>query len=217
MPVCVETPRKVTIAWSALKLSLSSSPRGRAVEGVGRGTAEAVEVEVIGPCADLLVGVEADPDPPVRELRVLLQVRDGRDDLGDPGLVVGAEERRPVGGDELVADVVGERRALLGVERDLRVAGQRQAAALVGDDLRLHVLARHVRERVHVREEADRRHLVLDRRGQRRRHVAVLVEVDVLEPELAQLLLRAVAGGPTAAGCEGKTSWCSRLEVWTRA
>ena len=51
-----------------------------------------------------------------------------------------------------------------------------------------------------MREEADRRHLVLDRRGQRRRHVAVLVEVDVLEPELAQLLLEQAEEVPLLRG-----------------
>ncbi len=86
---------------------------------------------MIGARADLLVRVEADPDPPVRELRVLLQVGDGGDDLGDARLVVGAEQRGAVGGDELVADVVGERGALLGVERDVRIARQRQPPALV--------------------------------------------------------------------------------------
>ena len=59
------------------------------------------------------------------------EVGDGGDDLGDARLVVGAEQRGAVGGDELVADVVGERRALLGVERDVRIARQRQTPALV--------------------------------------------------------------------------------------
>ena len=66
---------------------------------------------MIGAMADLFVDREGDPGPRTRDLRVREQVRDGGHDLGDTRLVVGAEQGRTVGGDDVVPDAVGEQRA----------------------------------------------------------------------------------------------------------
>ena len=64
-----------------------------------------------------------------------------RPDLGDARLVVGAEQRRAVGRDDVVADTRREQRALVGTQRLARVAGERDVAAVVAaHDLRLHVV-----------------------------------------------------------------------------
>ena len=101
-------------------------------------------------------------------------------DLGDAGLVVGAEQRGAVGGDDVVADLIGQRR-IVGDADDLRrIARQHDvAAAIVLDDLRLDVLAGAVRRGVHVRAEADDRDLLVGVRRDRRVDVAVLVEMGV--------------------------------------
>ena len=85
--------------------------RRRPVERVGRLGAEALDVEVVRAAPDLLVGVEPDPQRPVRDLGMLEQVADGRHDLRDARLVVRAEQGRSVGRDQLVADVVSRARA----------------------------------------------------------------------------------------------------------
>ena len=77
-----------------------------AVERVGVLRPEPLEVEVLGAACDLLVDGEADADRRVRELRIALQVRDRGHDLRDTGLVVGAEQRRAVGRDDVVADLL---------------------------------------------------------------------------------------------------------------
>ncbi len=76
------------------------------VQGVGVVGAEGLDVEVLGAAADLLVGGEADADRAVQEIRVVLQPRHEGHDLGDAGLVVGAEQRRAVGVDEGVTDAL---------------------------------------------------------------------------------------------------------------
>ena len=65
------------------------------------------------------------------ELRVLLQVGDRGHDLRHAGLVVGAEKRRAVGRDDVVADLLLQQRQLVGIEHDARVAGQLDPAAVV--------------------------------------------------------------------------------------
>ena len=81
---------------------------------------------MVGAVADLLVGREADADGRMRDLGVRLQVGDRGHDLGHARLVVGAEERRPVRGDDVVADPLGEERRGGGGE-----AGDELAALVV--------------------------------------------------------------------------------------
>ncbi len=87
----------------------------RAVEGVGVVGAEGLDVEVLGAAADLLVGGEGDADRAVEELGVVLHPGHRGHDLGDAGLVVGAEQGGAVGVDERVADDLGQ----VGVVGDL--------------------------------------------------------------------------------------------------
>ena len=162
--------------------------RGRAVERVRRLGPEALDVEVVGARAELLVGVEADAQRPVRKLGMRDQVRDRRHDLGDARLVVGAEQRRAVARDQIVPDVIRQLREFSTGDHLPLVAGEHDLAALVADALRLDVRAGDVGRRVDVREEPDRRHVVRDGRGHRREEIAVLVEVDVREPERQQLV-----------------------------
>ena len=78
---------------------------------------------MVGAAGDLLVDREADADRSMLELRIPLEVRDGGHDLRDAGLVVGAEQRRTVGRDDVVADLLLQQRQLLGVEHDVESPG----------------------------------------------------------------------------------------------
>ena len=79
-----------------------------AVHRVGELGAELFQVDLVDAAADLLVRREQDLDRAVLDLRVLDQELRGIHDLGEAGLVVGAEQRGAVGGDDVVADLVGE-------------------------------------------------------------------------------------------------------------
>ena len=115
-------------------------------------------------------------------------------DLGEAGLVVGAQQRGAVGRDDVVADLVGQRRMLGGADHLGGIGRQHDvAAAIVLDDLRLDVLAGAIRRGVHMRAEADHRHLLVGVRRDRRIDIAVLVEMGVGEPDRLQL------GGEQAA------------------
>ena len=82
----------VTLAVSAREGLVLDLAEVRAVEGVGVVGAEGLDFEVFGAPAHLFVGGEGDPDRAVLELRVVLEPRDGRHDLRNSRLVVGAEE-----------------------------------------------------------------------------------------------------------------------------
>ena len=113
--------------------------------------AEPREVGLVDAAADLLVRREQNLDRAVRNLRVRGKEAHRVDDLGEAGLVVGAEEGSAVGGDDVFADLVLQRR-VLGEADDLAwVGGQRDvAAAVVAMDLRLDAGAGRVGRGVHV-------------------------------------------------------------------
>ena len=154
--------------------------RAFAVHRVGEIGAELFQVRLVDAAADLFVGREQDLDGAVLDLGVVEQELRGIHDLGEPGLVVGAEQRGAVGRDDIVADLVGERRVLGGAD-DLRGIGRQHdvAAAVVLHDLRLDVLAGAIRRGVHMRAEADHRHLLGGIGRDRRVDIAVLVEMGV--------------------------------------
>ena len=80
----------------------------RAVERVREVGAELLDVEVVDAAADLLVDGEADPDRRMLDLGMRREIGDRAHDLRDARLVVGAEQRRPVGRDDVVARALGE-------------------------------------------------------------------------------------------------------------
>ena len=132
--------------------------------------------------------VKRDARAGARHLGMLDEPLGGGHDLGDAGLVVGAEERRPVRGDDVVADSLGQELARRRRE-DLRVAREHDlAAVVVAPDLRIDARRGRVRARVDVRDEADGRAVVAADRLERREDVAVLGQLDVVEPEPAELV-----------------------------
>ena len=156
-------PRRV----ERLRLDLAQL---RAVERVGVAGAEALDVEMVGAARDLLVDGEADADRRVLELGMALQICDRGHDLRHAGLVVGAEQRRPVGGDDVVADLLLQQRQLLGVEDDARVARELDRAAVVAlVHLRVDVRPGDVGRGVDVRDQPDRGRRLDARAASRRR------------------------------------------------
>ncbi len=122
------------------------------------------------------------------DLRIVDQELRRIHDLGDAGLVVGSQQGCAVGGDDVVADLALERRIVRRPDHLGGIGRQHDvAAAIVFHELRLDVLARAVGRRVHMRAEADHRHLF--RRGGRngRIDIAVLVEMGISESHRFQL------------------------------
>ncbi len=174
---------------TAEKVSFSISPDEGPVERVGEVGAEAGEVEAVRAASDLLVDGEADARPRPRFLRVGAQVGDGGHDLGDPRLVVRPEQGRPVRGDDVVADALGQQRAGLRREHLARVSRQHDLAApVVAPDARLDTAAGGVGARIEVCEQPDAGRVrgCLQRR-KRRVDVAGLCLLDIVEAELAKL------------------------------
>jgi hypothetical protein len=119
-----------------------------------------------------------------------VQMRDRGHDLGDAGLVVGAQQRVARGGHDVVARARGE----VGLRRRIEpraVARQRdRGAVVVAMDDRHDAGAGGVRARVHVGDQPDdgaRVAVTVTGSGQRRRDVAVGVDGGIGQPDVGEL------------------------------
>ena len=148
-----------------------------AVHCVGEVGAEFLHVELDHSAADLLVRGESYLDLAVLESGVRRYVCCGGHDLGHSGLVVGAEEGGPVGGHDCFSLMVKQFRELCRIQYEAGYAGQGDGAAVVvAYDLWLDVLAACVGSRVHVGDEAQLRHFLVQVGGDGGHHVAVFVQ-----------------------------------------
>ena len=187
LPGCTERPWIVTRIDFAENVSVSSSPTPEPSSVYATSAPNEARSKSSAPAPHLLVHGEGDPDRRARALGMPEQVRDRGHDLGDAGLVVGAEERRAVARHDVVADPRGELRKLRRVEHLPAVAREldrRAVPALV--DERLDAGAHDVGRRVHVRDEPDHG-CALDA-GEPGEDGGAVVQLRVLEAEVVQLL-----------------------------
>ena len=159
-----------------------------AVHGVGELCAELGDVKVRHAHADLLVRGEGDAEPAVR-----LVFRDdglhGGENFRDAGLVVRAQQRGAVGGDERHAFERRKRREALDRQHVARAGKHHVAAIVIRMNLRLHVLAGVIGRGVHVRDEAQRGQAFTALRGaQPAVDHAELVDMGVFKAQRGHLL-----------------------------
>ena len=134
-----------------LVLDLADDRRRRACRRSRRRTRSRSKWSV--PCPTSSSTVNAIRARRARHLGVRDELGDRGHDLGDAGLVVGAEQRRPVGGDDVVPDPLGEQRARRGREPGARARRRRSSRAPAGST----PVAGRVGARVDVGEQPDRR------------------------------------------------------------
>ena len=125
-----------------------------AVQGVGPVGIEAFDVEEIRSAPDLFVRSETDADVSVTDLGVLLQVFDGGEDFGYPGLVVGSEQGGAVRGNKRAAFVTGQLRKICRAQDVAGAQGQFAAVVVFPQD-GFDALSAGIGRGVHVGDEAD--------------------------------------------------------------
>ena len=155
-----------------LKLSHFAS-----VHGVGVGRIELLHIELGHSATYLLVRGEADSVRAVLEFRMLDKVLHCVHNLGNTGLVVCAQQGGAVRGDDGLSPMVQKLREIRRVEEKSRYALQGNGTAVVVfDNLRLDISSGGVRSRVHVRNKADCRHILVQVGRDAGHYIAVLVE-----------------------------------------
>ena len=140
------------IAGGGVEVLVLDLAQRAAVHGVAVVAGQLRHVQTVHAAADLLVGGEHHPHLAVG---AAVQQLHGGHDLGDAGLVIGAQQGGAAGDDQLLTGVGGQAGAQ-GLRQGDGV-GQRQVAALVPDDAGLHVFAGSIGRRVHVGDESQHR------------------------------------------------------------
>ena len=199
-----------------------------AVNGVGVFCLEIAEVQAVCTASDFFVWREAYPDVAVAgEVFVAAafgvavgfdEFFHGGHDFCNAGFVVGAEERRSVGGDERAALEPLERGKVLDFQRGAGAFERDVFAVVVLDDLRLGIYARKVRRCVHVADESDGRIFFAALScGQKSIDVAVFVQLylrksDVFE-FIGQILGKFELLGCTWTAFAGFVRGCGETDV----
>ena len=106
------------------------------------------------------------------------QVFHRREDDGDAGFVIRAEQGRAVGGDQRVPVQAVQRRKFFGREHLAAAFKRDVTTAIVLDDLWFDVLAAAFRRGIDVRHEAQHRHFLVSSGGQGGKKIALVVKRD---------------------------------------
>lgn len=172
----------------ALPLQLAN---GTAVDRVGVLAAKGLDVQQLGAVTDLFVWAKTNAECGVGQRGVLSDTRDKRHDLGDAGLVVGAQQRGAVTADQVLTHKVVQGGKLGGAHgHGLAVNGTAdQVAAFVVYNVWLHAGARRNLGGVEVRDQAQGG-LVLRARARRnmRADVGMLGHMGIGCTKLVQFL-----------------------------
>ena len=172
----------------ALPLQLAD---GATVDRVGVLAAKGLDVQQLGAVTDLLVRAKTNAECGMGQRGVLSDTRDKRHDLGDAGLVVGAQQCGAVTADQVLTHKVVQGGKLGGAHgHGLAVGGTAdQVAAFVVHNVRLHAGARRNLGGVEVRDQAQGG-LVLSARARRnmRADVGMFGHMGIGRAKLAQLL-----------------------------
>ncbi len=163
-----------------------------AIDGVAPFAAKLLHVEMVGTHADFLVRIESHANLSVFYLLMVAQEAHRLYYFGNTSLVVSSQESGPVRNDEVFALVQQQFRKLLRCRYD----AWRQfyvCAVVVADDAGLYVLAAGIGTRVVVRDETNRRHLLLRVSLQRSIDITFVVHLHVGEPFTFQFVFQ-VAG-----------------------
>lgn len=158
---------------------------GLAIHRIGIIGAELLQVDLVDAAADLFVRRKEDLDRSVLDVGIIDEDLGCGHDFRQPRLVVGAEQGRAVGGDDVVADLVFQLGMLGDADHPAWIAGKQDIPArIIRHHLRLDVPAREVRRSIHMRAEADDRDALIAIGRNGRIHIAVLVEMRIRKADL---------------------------------
>ena len=173
-----------------------------AIHGISIFGVEPGHVELHNAAPDLLVGSETDTDGAVLELGMSHDVLHRVHDFGDTGLVVGAEKRRAVGGDDGLAHMAEQFREFgrLQSQPGHTLEGD-VGSVIILDYLGFDILAGSVGSGIHMGDESHGGHIVFHIRRDASHDVSVFIElrfysklIQFLAQEFQQVQLLARGG-----------------------
>ena len=179
----------VHLGTSSVEVLVLQFAEVAAVDGVSPLAAELLDVEVVGTHSDFFVGVEGDAYVAMLHFVVVAQPAHCLHNLSDTCLVVGTEQSGSVGNDDVLADVSLQLRELCR-RTDDTFRENDVAAVVILYDAWADIRSTAVGRRVVVRDEANRRNVLLRVCLQRSIDVALLVHLNVAHALALKLLFQ---------------------------
>ena len=143
-------------------------------------------IEPVRPAADLLIRGKAHRYPPVLYFRVICKIFERGDDLRDTGFIVRAEKSISVGNDKLAALIRSKAWVFGRVDRE--PVFEREHTAAVKNGAGLYIVARDGGGGIYMRNKPDRRERPAALGcGQKRRNIAVFINVRIRKPDTFEL------------------------------
>ena len=193
----------VHLGGGGVEVLVLNGPRRRAVHGVGVFGPEGGHVEVVGPLADLLIGGEGHAQPPVGDTLRHQPLAQGHD-LGDPRLVVRAQQGGAVGGNDGFPLEPGQPGEVRRPDHPALLGQDDVAAAVILMDDGVHVLPGKGGGGVQVGQQTQGGDVLQPGGcGQPGGDGAELVDGGVFQPQLLQLVHQQAGQLPLAGGGGG--------------
>ena len=179
-----------------------------AVQCVGKVCTEALHVELTGAQTDFLIRCKAQLNRSVG-CALSQQFFHRLQDNGNTSLVIGPQQRCAVSADQILADELFQFREVAAPHHNILLRIQHQITAIIVEDLRLHVLAGHIRRSVHMSDQSDyRQMLTAGSCRQRGIHIASIVHKRIVHAHTVQFFYQqpchiklAVRAGSCAPVC----------------
>ena len=147
---------------SGIEILILELTEGSAVYRIGDVRTEICNIETICTSTDFLIRCKANADFSMLYLRVRQEVLRHRHDFCDARLVVGAEQRRTIRHDEVLALQTGQERKIRHLHHDLLLLMEDDVSAvIVMHDPRLYIRSAQRRRGIHVRDETEHRYFFI--------------------------------------------------------
>ena len=144
---------------------------------------------MVGTHTDFLVGVKGNTNLAMLHFRMLYQIFHGTDNRRYTGLVISAQERRAIREHDVLPFVLEHFRESLRGENDIFLRIEHDIlAVIILHNLRLDILARSRRARIHMGDKADGGRIFHAVSRQRCHHITMVIEFHFAKPDFFQLL-----------------------------
>ncbi len=185
-------PLHLYLRAGGIKILILQLPFETAVHGIGELRPEALHIEEIHATPDLLVRCETQAHRSVFQFRMSHHILGSRHDFRHPRLVIGTQQRRPVGRNQRMPLIKRQLREIRHPHHQ-RIIQTDVFTIVILNHLRLHIRAAHIGTGIHMGDKPDHRASLISRRGRNRTHrIPIGIHLHILQPEPFHLLCQMV-------------------------
>ena len=158
-----------------------------AIDGIGELRPKALQRKMLRTAANLFIRREGQTDFAMLDFGMRQKIFAHRNNRADAGLIIRTQQRRAVGRNNILTNIIQQLRKLLRTQHSLRIELNRRAV-IIFVQLHLYILAARLAARIHMRNQANNRLAVRTVGRQRCQHIAVFRHFYFRKAKLQQLV-----------------------------